>query len=138
MVMKLRNTTRKITSVIAIIAVIVLNFSAVVQCGMMLMNDDCCHITNTVKPCCAKNQKVTFNESITRHCGCSIKESQQPVDLYADLASGQYKNFSHSSIDFELSHSALSTSQSDIRSANYSPPIICGNDTYLANMNLRI
>ncbi len=138
MVMKLRNIMKKITSVIAIIAVIVLNFSAVVQCGMMLMNDDCCHITNTVKPCCVKNQKITFDQSITRHCGCSINESQQPVDLYTDLASNQHKNFSNSTIDFEFLSSIISATHSDIRSANYSPPIICSNDTYLSNMNLRI
>jgi hypothetical protein len=138
MVMKLRNMTKKITSVIAIIAVSALNFSAVVQCGMMLVNDDCCHITNSVKPCCIKNQKIIFDERITGHCGCSVNGSRQPVDLYADFTSSQYKNFSHSSIDFEFTNSTLLMSHGDIRSENYSPPIICGNDTYLANMNLRI
>jgi hypothetical protein len=134
----IRNTFHKTAALTAIIAVIMLNFSAVIQCGSMLINDDCCHVTNTVKPCCAKNIKVTVTERFTNHCGCSMQETQQPADMYIDLSSIYKNNYSYSLIDIVYFNSYTSSIQNDIQTQNYSPPITAECDLYLTNMNLRI
>jgi hypothetical protein len=138
MSINLSKITRKFTVSIAIIAVVMLNFSAVIPCTKMLIDDGCCHATNSEKPCCVKNVKITAGERITGHCGCSIQQAQQPVDIYIDLTSNQHKNYSQTSIDFEYSNSPFSSIQNDILTENYSPPIITDNDVYLTNLNLRI
>jgi len=130
--------TRKLTVTIAIIAVVMLNFSAVIQCGKMLIDDDCCHTVNSVKSCCAKTLQITVGERITGHCGCSIQQTQQPVDIYIDLSSNHHKNYSNNLGDFEPIYSNISSIQNDIQSENYSPPIITSNDVYLTILNLRI
>lgn len=132
------NTIRKITAVISVFAVLVLNFSAVIQCGAMLFEKDCCHITNTVKPCCLKSYKITFEERIAGHCGCSIKESQTPADLYNDLLAGQNKSYSKTQIDSEAVSADLLQGADISFTENYSPPEISKTNTYLCNMNLRI
>jgi hypothetical protein len=134
----LANIFHKTTAITAILAVVMLNFSAVLQCGQMLIEDDCCHITNTVKPCCLNNAKVTVTERFTSHCGCSMKESGHNADMYADLSSGRYKNTSQSSIELKYSDLPLSSIQRDLQTENYSPPIVIYGNVYLYNMNLRI
>jgi hypothetical protein len=131
------NITGKFVSVTAVFAVIMLNLSAVVQCGNMLINDDCCHVKNLVKPCCVKNLKITANHRITGHCGCSIKEAQQ-VDLYIDLSSNNHKNSKAGVTEFENYSTDLTSYNTDIRSENYSPPVFSENDVYLTNLSLRI
>jgi hypothetical protein len=134
----LANIFRKTTAITAILAVVMLNFSAVVQCGQMLVEDDCCHITNTIKPCCLNNAKVTVTERFTSHCGCSMKESGHTADMYVDLSSARNKNVSHYSIDLEHSELSLSFIARDKQTENYSPPININGNIYLHNMNLRI
>lgn len=138
MVKQIQNTIHKVTAFTAILAVVLLNFSAVVQCGQMLIHDDCCHITKTIKPCCLKSTKVTLNERFTSSCGCTMKEAQQPADMYTDVISGYHKNLSHASIDIENASSEIFQSQNNFITAYYSPPIISAGSIYLTNMNLRI
>ena len=132
------NITRRTTAIIAVAAVIMLNLSSVILCGQMLIEDDCCHITNTIKPCCLKNVKITLNERFTGSCGCTMKEAQQPADMYIDLSSGQHKGSNYSLTDFELINPIFSSVQNDVQTENYSPPLITNNVVYLTNMNLRI
>jgi len=132
------NITRRTTAIIAVAAVIMLNLSSVIQCVQMLIEDDCCHITNTVKPCCLKNVKITLNERFTGSCGCTMKEAQQPVDMYTDLLTGYHKNPSSASIELESTSTEIFHAYFSVQTAYYSPPLISDQSLYLTNMNLRI
>jgi hypothetical protein len=102
----------------------------------MAASDDCCHIQNTVKSCCVKNIKVTFNERLTAHCGCTMNEAQQNPDLYIDMGSN-----SSSRIDNAQQLIAYSMSESNeinVSSKYYSPPPNTGGNTYVELNNLRI
>src|SRR4249919_2981894 len=83
--MILKNIIRKTLSALIAVSVLTLNLSGILQCTSLTMSEDCCHITQIVKPCCAKNLKITFKERITGHCGCTMEESQQTADLYNDV-----------------------------------------------------
>ena len=133
-----KEISKKAVSVIAVFAVILLNFSSVVQCGSMLLEDDCCHKTNIIKPCCAKNVKITSDPRIKGHCGCNMKESQQSGDLYIDLSNGYNRNSLNTTADIEFSKSENLIINNNYFSSNYSPPEISQGEVYLLNMNLRI
>jgi hypothetical protein len=134
----IRNIYSKTVALTAIIAVILLNFTAVVNCGGMFVNENCCHTTNIVKPCCVKNLKITADERLTGACGCSMKEAPQKTDLYNDISTYQNRNQAQKillpAVTEEVNAAALQIKEQKY----YSPPEYQTPDTYLKNMNLRI
>lgn len=138
MLVILKNIIRKSLSAFIAISVLTLNLSGFLLCTSLTMGDDCCHITKIVKPCCVKNMKITFNERVSGHCGCTMQESQQTTDLYTDLKS---TNINHTSRDIQYSSIIETGYHPEIISrftAEYSPPVKDLKDSYLTNSVLRI
>lgn len=134
----LKNITKLTLSVLTAFSVFTLNFSSFVHCSALNTSDECCHVTHTVKKCCAKNQKITLNERITSHCGCSVKQAPPATDLYNDLKnSGQFSNQK-----FLLNNSSSNAEILNVIHSNkiifYSPPQKYQTDTYLTNLAIRI
>ena len=136
--MILKNIIRKTLSAFIAISVLTLNLSGILQCTSLTMAGDCCHITKIVKPCCAKNLKITFKQRISGHCGCTMQESQQTADLYNDLKSSN-TNTDSRALQY---NSAVETGfhPEFIRGnvSEYSPPVKNSKDTYLTNLSIRI
>jgi len=135
MLKKIRNTAGNIVVLMLVASVITLNAAGYGHCSKFAASDDCCHVQNTVKSCCVKNVKVTFNERLTSHCGCTMKEAQQNPDLYIEISSIS------SRIDNLQQADAISIIEpASVISATkfYSPPEKSGSNTYLAINNLRI
>lgn len=134
----IKNITKKTAALAAVFAVILLNFSSIVQCGKMFLDDDCCHTQNLVKPCCVKHLKITSDPRITGNCGCSMKESHQNPDMYLDISSNQHRqniqNLNYSDVLNEMESVSVKSSSNQY----YSPPGLYSADIYLSNMNLRI
>ncbi len=133
-----KNIVRKSLSAFIAISVLTLNLTGLLQCTSLTISDDCCHITKIVKPCCAKNLKITFNERISGNCGCQMKESRQTTDLYNDLKSSNtyltQRDIQYSSVIETGFHPEI------IRrfTSEYSPPIKDLKDSYLVNLSIRI
>ena len=125
-------------SFITAFSVLTLNFAAFLHCSVINMDDDCCHVTHTVKKCCAKNLKITFNERITSHCGCSVNQSPAASDLYNDLKNSSQLIHQKALIN-SLSYSEeISSELLKKNYAFYSPPQKYQTDTYLTNLSIRI
>ncbi|MBL8017901.1 MAG: hypothetical protein JNK43_11560 [Ignavibacteria bacterium] len=124
-------------SVILALSVFMLNFAGLVHCSAA-MEDNCCHISKLVKPCCVKNLKITSGERISNHCGCDLKELAPTADLYHD-----YSN-SSSNLNLKVVYNAPAIeSGSCFKSASriftgYSPPPVDSKDVYLTNLAIRI
>lgn len=126
----------RILSGFLVFSVLALNVSAISHCSLMLQDEGCCHKEKTVKSCCVKNLKINVDR-ISGHCGCNMKETQQPSDLYSDLASSSNAKF-HKVIEFfEIPFSDFD-SQAQYNVVEYSPPESGGPNIYLTNLNLRI
>ena len=134
----LKNTIRTSLIVLTVISVFTLNLSGLLSCTSLTMSDDCCHITKIVKPCCVKSLKITFEERITGHCGCTMSESQQAADLFTDLKNS---NINHTSRDIQYSSSIQAGYHPESMNrftSEYSPLLKYNKDTYLTNSVLRI
>ena len=136
---KLLNKITKISlSFITAFSVLTLNFAAFLHCSVINMDEDCCHVTHTVKKCCAKNLKITFNERITSHCGCSVNQAPASADLFNDIKNSSQLNHQRALIN-SLSFSVeISTELSEKNNTFYSPPQKYQTDTYLTNLSIRI
>ncbi len=133
--LKLHNGLR-ILSGLLVFSVLTLNISAITHCSLMLQDEGCCHTEKTVKSCCVKKLKINVDR-ISGHCGCNMKETQQPSDLYTDLANSSNSKF-HKVIEFfEFPFSDID-SQGQFHVVKYSPPESGGPNIYLTNLNLRI
>lgn len=136
MLEKIRSISGKLVVLLLVFGVITLNAADYGHCSKMAASDGCCHVQNTVKSCCVKNVKVTFNERLTAHCGCTMNEAPQNPDLYIDMGSN-----SSSRIDNAQQLNTYCNSESNeinVSSKYYSPPPKTGGNTYLAINNLRI
>lgn len=135
MLKKIRNIAGKLIVLTLVLSVITLNAAGYGHCSKAALSGDCCHVQNTVKPCCVKNIKVTFDERLTAHCGCTMKETQHITDLYIEI-----RCISSRTVNLQQAD-ALGITEPN--SANYSakfyaPPQKSGSNTYLAINNLRI
>ncbi len=138
MLVILKNFVRVSLSTLIAVSVLTLNLSDLLACTSLTMSKDCCHMTNSVKHCCAKKMKITFDERITKTCECTMKESQQRVELYTDI----YRTNSY------LTSRALGCDTSiktgyhpeliSRFTSEYSPPIKDSKYSYLTNLSLRI
>ena len=136
--MILKNIIRKTLSALIAVSVLTLNLSGILQCTSLTMTDDCCHITKIVKPCCAKNLKITFKERITGHCGCTMEESQQTADLYNDV---KYSNHTVNSKVVQYNSAVEAGYHPElirINTSDYSPPVKDCRGSYLENLSIRI
>lgn len=134
----LKNITKITLSVLVACSVLTLNLGNFLQCSELTMEEDCCHITQKVKQCCVKHIKVTLNERISGHCGCTVNETQQTADLYHDLKNS---NSNLTSRIIQYSSPAETGSHPELIgnfTRNYSPPQKYCTDTYLSNSILRI
>lgn len=134
----LKNTIRKTFIAVMAISVLTLNFSGLLMCSSLTMGDDCCHVTKIVKPCCVKNMKITLDERISGHCGCTMEESQQTADLYYDI---NKSNSNHTSQNIQYSTIIETGYNPELISrftTEYSPPIKDLKNSYLTNSVLRI
>lgn len=125
-------------SALIAISVLTLNLSGLLLCSSLTLNEDCCHVTKTVKPCCVKKMKITFAERIKGHCGCTIQENQLTADLYHDIKNS---NSYSSSRDAQYTSTIETGYHPELISrftAEYSPPFMELNDSYLVNLSIRI
>lgn len=116
---------------------LMLNITAVLHCSNILTEVGCCRVIKDVKPCCKNNLEVTA-ERFTGHCGCIMKNAEQPLDIYIDLSVKSSKSSLKNTIDFEQAQINLLSLINKKYSENYSPPYYCASDIYLSNLNLRI
>jgi hypothetical protein len=134
----LKKIIHRSLSVFIAISVLTLNLSGLLQCSTFMMADDCCHIVKIVKPCCAKNLKITFEERVSGHCGCTIQESSQSADLYNDIKNSN-SNLTSRAVQY---NSAIESGFHPVFTGNitpaYSPPVKNFKDSYLTNLSLRI
>jgi len=134
----LKNITKISLSIITAFAVLTLNFTAFVHCSSISMSDDCCHVTQTVKKCCAKNLKTSVTERISGHCGCSMKQGPAATDLYIELKNPTRENNTNK-LQYESAAGELFSSASIHKiTADYSPPNNYQSDIYLTNLSIRI
>lgn len=133
----LRNIASKVFIFIVAFAVLTINIPSLLLCSNMLVKNDCCHLQKTVKSCCVKHIKITFNERITGHCGCSINGSQPASDMYIDLSTS-HLTIQKITKDFELAENYSFSAETFVRPQVCLPPIRSVTDTYLTNLNLRI
>jgi hypothetical protein len=134
----LKNIVKISLSALIAISVLTLNLSGLLMCSSITMNEDCCHVTKTVKSCCVKKMKITFAERIKGHCGCSVQESQQTADLYHDLKNS---NSYSSTRDAQYTSTIETGYHPELISrftAEYSPPPMDLKDSYLINLSIRI
>lgn len=134
----LKNITKPTLSVLIACSVFMLNWGTFRQCSEGSMEDNCCRVTRTVKQCCVKHIKVTLNERISGHCGCTVNETQQTADLYHDLKNS---NSNLTSRIIQYSSPAETGFHPELISnftQNYSPPAEFSTDKYLSNSILRI
>lgn len=133
-----RNIAKITLSVLVASSVLTLNFGTFMQCSELTMEDDCCHITQKVKQCCIKHLKITLDERISGHCGCTINATQQAADLYHDLKNSN-SNASSRTIQYSsLVQSGFHPEFISNFTQDYSPPPKYSTDTYLSNSILRI
>ena len=133
-----RNITKISLSVLVACSVLTLNLGNFLQCSELTMEDDCCHITQKVKQCCIKHLKITLDERISGHCGCSMQETQQAGDLYHDIKNSN-TNVSNRTIQYgSLVQSGFHPELISNFTQDYSPPLKYSTDTYLSNSILRI
>ncbi|HMQ79264.1 MAG TPA: hypothetical protein PKE39_10275 [Ignavibacteria bacterium] len=134
----LKNITKTALSVLIACSVLMLNWGTFRHCTEGSMEDNCCHVTKTVKQCCIKHLKLTLNERISGHCGCTVNETQQTADLYHDLKNS---NSNLTSRTIQYSSPAETGFHPELIgniTGNYSPPQKYSTDTYLTNSILRI
>lgn len=134
----LKNITKITLSVLVAFSVLTLNMGSLLHCSELTMEEDCCHITQKVKQCCIKHLKITLNERISSHCGCTVNETQQAADLYHDLKNSN-SNLTSRTIQYSLPvETGFHTELIGNFTQNYSPPRKYSTDTYLSNSILRI
>lgn len=134
----LKNITKISLSIITALAVLTLNFTAFVHCSATSMSDDCCHVTQTVKKCCAKDIKINVKERISAHCGCSMNQAPEATVLYVDLKNST-RDSNPKKLQYETVVEALfSTASVHTITADYSPPNNYQSDIYLINLSIRI
>lgn len=134
----LKNITKITLSVLVACSVLTLNLGNFLQCSELTMEEDCCHITQKVKQCCIKHLKITLDERISGHCGCTVNETQQTADLYHDLKNS---NSNLTSRVIQYSSPAETGFHPELIgnfTQNYSPPQKYSTGTYLSNSILRI
>ncbi len=134
----LKNITKISLSIITAFGVLTLNFTAFVHCSSISMSDDCCHVTQTVKKCCAKNLKITVNERISAHCGCSMKQGPAATDLYIELKNPTRENNTNKLQYESVAGILISSTAINIITPEYSPPKNYQSDIYLTNLSIRI
>lgn len=133
-----KEITLRIFAFIAAFSVLMLNYAGFVNCSNMSTGEDCCQITEKVKPCCVKPVNVNSKERLKSHCGCSMKEPQPAADLYNDL------NSSNSTTTLRtIVYASHIETPVDPLAVNglvhvYSPPIRDVSSTYLTNHSIRI
>ena len=133
----LRNIARKILFVFIAFAVLTINIPSLIYCSNLIAGDECCHIQKTVKPCCVKKLKITFDERISGHCGCTMKESPAASDMFIDLSVNQ--PLTQKAVkDFEPEENYSFSAETFYKAHIYLPPIRSVTETYLTNLNLRI
>ncbi len=133
-----RNIAKITLSVLVACSLLTLNIGNFLHCSGLTMEDDCCHITQKVKQCCIKHLKITLNERISGHCGCSMLETPQAGDLFHDLKNS---NLNLASRTIQYSSSVETGFHPEFISnftQDYSPPQKYSADTYLSNSILRI
>lgn len=133
----LKNTAKLSLTLIVAVSVFMLNFAGIFHCTSQKSEEDCCHQTKTIKSCCLKHTKITLNERISSHCGCTVNQSNKPGDLFTDLKNNstslsvrftQYITFSEDSVLFKAT----------LEFTSYSPPLFYSSDKYLNILSLRI
>ena len=134
----LKNITKISLSILTAIAVLTLNLTAFVHCSAISMSDDCCHVTQTVKKCCAKNLKITVNERISAHCGCSMKQAPAASDLYIELKNSTRENNTNQQQYESIAGDLFSSASIHKNTTEYSPPNNYQSEIYLTNLSIRI
>lgn len=135
---KFKHTGFRMIAAAMILAVFSLNIPQFIHCSMIMAEDDCCHVQNTIKPCCVKNVKLIASERITGHCGCSYKETQLPSDLYTDILKSSSAKENRISALSVLPNSVLVYESITYTSVYYSPPDNKPVSICISNLNLRI
>lgn len=133
----LKNTAKLSMTVIVAFSVLMLNFGNYIHCSSGKTEEDCCHKSKTIKSCCLKHTKITFNERISAHCGCSVNQSNKPGDLYTDLKNNS-ANFSLRNVQYSTIEESTTFDNTSSVYISYSPPLIYSTDTYLNILSLRI
>jgi hypothetical protein len=134
----LNNIVKISLSALIAFSVLTLNLTGLLQCSSHSMNEDCCHVTKTVKSCCVKKMNITFAERIKGHCGCTVNQNQQTADLYHDLKNS---NTYSSSRDAQYTSTIETGYHPELISrftSEYSPPTMDLKDSYLINLSIRI
>ena len=132
---------RKLPPVISIITVFTLlavNVPVFILYSSISGSEDCCHIQNSVKTCCVINHKITGDERLAEHCGCSMNENRVPADMIADLQCSLVKPLKHSLAEPEPGNYGYVSAVSKNSSTVGSPPVVFKEYVYLSNLNLRI
>lgn len=132
-----KNTAKISLTVLVAFSVLLLNFSNFIYCSAGKMNDDCCHKSRTIKTCCLKYSKITLNERISSHCGCTFNNASMPGDLYSELNNNSSKNISRLAIYITASF-IMQPETASLDLTDYSPPVILSTEIYLNNLSLRI
>ena len=138
MMLKFKHTGFRFLAAILILSVVTLNIPFLLNCSKLVTEGDCCHIQNTVKPCCIKNLKITSEERLSGNCGCSMKESQQAADMFTDLQFGSTSKIQKTQFAYEIINSVFDSNTGTSKANEYSPPNFTSIDVYLSNLNLRI
>lgn len=133
----LKNTAKLSLTVIVAFSVFMLNFSSFIHCSNVSLEDDCCHKTRTIKSCCLKHTKITFNERISSHCGCSVNQSNKPGDLFTDLKNNS-SSLTVRNINYITSTDGTELLKTSSVFTSYSPPLFYSSDKYLNILSLRI
>lgn len=124
-------------SIILVFSVFALNIAGVINCSASI-EGNCCHTSNMVKPCCVKNLKITSDDRLSAHCGCSMKETGQMADLYIELKTSSSNLTSKIVDNVALTETASFFLSNAGNIPVYSPPPVNLKDTYLYNLSLRI
>ena len=130
-----RNIVIKLLCLFLALFVIFLNFPVISICST-LSSDDCCCIVKSARSCCKPN--IEARERLSRHCGCQMKSTSGPADLYIDLKLNSSFSFKKFSPQVECVNPLLYSFKENAIISYHSPPFERVADIYLFNLNLRI
>jgi len=134
----LENITKFSLSIVTAIAVLTLNLTAFVHCSSLNMSDECCHVTQTVKKCCAKNINAAATQRISSHCGCSMKQAPAAADLFIELKNSTRENDPNKLQYGSIAGVLFSSASIHKITAEHSPPKNYQSDIYLTVLSIRI